>query len=339
MESEQINDLLHIGYICCYNPSTGNGILMDSHKNAHIFNAQNSQHLFIVYEFITYYGEGLFVYNVISLEEYKNYGEMSHRIEKPMSFYRTFNSGSFISDNRQNYKLQEAEEFIIDLLTKDKKPLPIKIEKPINKAIDEWMPNIIKKVDYVSSHLQEIANSYTVNINIVHISKVGGDDRFYTDRNTEISYRDTYIDNFFAKSKTLDSSSGYSSNYDSPYKEGRDLNKEKEDKYNFIINYNKGDHISALLKEKIKAIEETSKEKARINSNFLYYWGISKELNYPLRCTYLDFSIRFIKESTFIIENKVKLYQPENKFLIDCIMEFNEGVHTIKDWEDFMFKH
>ncbi len=40
------------------------------------------------------------------------------------------------------------------------------------------MLEITEYVNFVCSHLQEIADSYEVNITSNHISKIGGDDKF-----------------------------------------------------------------------------------------------------------------------------------------------------------------
>lgn len=286
-----------IGYICYYNTTTGNGLLMDAGKHIHVFNNIDEGTKLSIFDFVTYRGKDMLVVDVKSLNDYSK-------------LFANNSYGSSMFDNKEFFNLKSTDSFWFHFLVNKNKVSTNNTESSIFLDTEKVIESIIKRVDYVTSHKQEIADSYTVTNEVTHVSKIGGDDRFYTNRSVTLLYRDIYLDTFFANNELLDYSSGYSSNYDSPYKEGRDISKEKKDRENFILNYSKVKHITALLVHELPCI---------INLPFLHYWFISNGFNNPLCKSPVHKSIEFLKNKQQVINN----YNDIDIQLQSYITEFN----------------
>lgn len=327
--------MIHIGIVYTYNTLSGNGIVMDSSKKIHLFWSNPKTFKVSAFSFVTYKGEEDFVLDVIPLSAYENEGLCSHIIHSPMSFCESSGFGFFITDKDTTYHLNGAEEFIVRQFIKYKE-LRFYSNININTSVQNII-NIIDKVNYVSSHIAEIALSYKINIKITHLSKIGGDDRFYTDRKVSLLYRDSYLNKFFLTDKLLDESSGYSSNYDCPYKEGEDSEREEQDRLNFVKNYNKNEHLVELLKEYFS--QEQAKITKVINQNlpFYVYWGILSKDKVFFNDGYLKICIEYIQKIDNSILTEEDLKKKHNKELYNYMYLCNNNIVTEDTWRRVVF--
>lgn len=327
--------MLHLGIVYTYNISSGNGIVMDSSKKIHLFWNDSNKCKIDTFSFVTYKGESIFVSNVTPLNAYKNKGLCSHIIHDPMSFCESSDFGFFITDNEATYSLNGADKFIISQFVKYKE-LKFYSDTNSHSSVQSIL-NILDKVNYVSSHIAEIALSYKVNIEVTHISKIGGDDRFYTERKVSLLYRDSYINKFFSSDQLLDKSSGYSSNYDCPYKEGEDKEMEEQDKLNFVKNYSKNEHLTELLKEYFTQEQANIAEITKQNMPFYVYWGIISKDQVFFNDSCLKICIEYIQKTNNPILTEEDLKKEDNKELYNYMYLFNNNIVTEDTWRRIVF--
>lgn len=327
--------MIHIGIIYTYNTISGNGIVMDSSKKIHLFWSNPEVFKASIFSFVTYKGEKDYVFNVIPLSTYKNEGLCSHIIHRSMSFCESSGFGFFITDNEETYSLNGADEFIISQFVKYKE-LKFYNGTDSHSSVQSIL-NILDKVNYVSSHIAEIALSYKVNIEVTHISKIRGDDRFYTERKVSLLYRDSYINKFFLSDQLLDKSSGYSSNYDCPYKEGEDKEKEEHDRLNFVKNYSKNEHLTELLKEYFTQEQSKITEITKQNMPFFVYWGIISKDQVFFNDSYLKICIEYIQKTNNPILTEEDLKKKDNKELYNYMYLFNNNIVTEDTWRRIVF--
>lgn len=311
---------------------------MDSSKKIHLFWNDSNKYKIDTFSFVTYKGEGIFVSNITPLNAYKNKGLCSHIIHDPMSFCESSGFGFFITDDKETYSLNAADEFIINQFIRYKE---LHISHVCNDTDNDAFVNsvldILDKVNYVSSHIAEIALSYKVNIEVTHISKIGGDDRFHTDRKVSLLYRDSYINKFFSSDQFLDKSSGYSSNYDCPYKEGEDKEMEEQDRLNFVKNYSKKEHLTELLKEYFTQEQAKITEITKQNMPFYVYWGIISKDQVFFNDSYLKIYIEYIQKTNNPILTEEDLKKEDNKELYNYMYLFNNNIVTEDTWRRIVF--
>ena len=86
-------------------------------------------------------------------------------------------------------------------------------------------------------------------------------------------YRDTYLSKFFLPSEELDKQVAYSSNYDYPFGEGRQMEEEQNGKQSFLNGYNKTEHYSTLLFELNQSIENKDQYLKQEILDWAIFWG------------------------------------------------------------------
>lgn len=187
--------MTHIGYIDSYFPDKSLGVIIDAHKVAHIFSA-NSNNSFSSEQFVTYEGEDEIVNDVIALrdynkfESYKKWKKKSIQWCSPVIIY-------LVNKKGDRYRLVGPEKGVAEKFILNRPLKPSKVEPISAEEYNVEFTEIVKSVEYVNNHIQEIADSYKVLIEKHFYSKPGGDDYSSMDRNVELSYRDSYLDNFF----------------------------------------------------------------------------------------------------------------------------------------------
>ena len=268
--------MTHIGYIHTYHANERKGIVIDSHRFAHIFSSVEGHH-FTRFQFVTYEGEGEIVEDVIALESYPLY----RTIQKDKTFYIQDGSGSWykyylVNKRGERYTIDGPEAFIIKMLFHKKSLEPSNVNIYSEDEYKNEVNKIFEIVDFVSSHLNEIANSYKVRIKINHITKIGGDDSFYIDRHVELSYRDNYINRFFLCDENLYSDRGYTSHFEHSYKEGRQFEEEKKAINSFLSEYDKKEHLSVLLYSLNQKLTNSLEHTMNINIRYAVNWGLRK---------------------------------------------------------------
>lgn len=265
--------MTHIGYIKHIYPDYGFGIIIDAKKNAHCFELEPNKE-YKPYTFVSYEGENSLVTDIIPLEDYPRFSYYRPN----QTFYLQDGVGSWykfflVNKKGERYSLDGPEAFIIGKLFKNKPLFPPSIEPISFEEYQHSVEEIFNKVEYVSNHLEEIADSYKVYIKVSHFSKVGGDDRFYTNRCVSLLYRDTYLSKFFLPSEELDKQVAYSSNYDYPFGEGRQMEEEQNGKQSFLNGYNKTEHYSTLLFELNQSIENKDQYLKQEILDWAIFWG------------------------------------------------------------------
>lgn len=260
---------LHLGLLFAYNNESHNGVIIDSKKNGHIFTSKN--YAYESKQFVTYVGEDYEVEDVIPLTEYTIMSiDEWHRV-KPVKMAIVDYNPDLYDKYGHNYISYGAEQYILKRYVNGKDLCPTLKKCNISDCFDKASAN----AEYVRSHMKELADSYRVVINSTHCCKIGGDDRFYVDRDVTIKYRDGYLDRFFLRSKNLFRDSGYTSNFTSPYKTGEDYEEEKRARELFFQEYDYAEHHRFLLDEyeKESYVEENKYLKESIE--FLEYWHIN----------------------------------------------------------------
>lgn len=269
----------HIGYIAQITQDNKFGVLIDSKRKAHCFELQ-AKDKFVNHQFVTYCGELSVVTNVTPLESYPINSHYCYE-----AFYIQEGLGSsacwLVDTNGNRYELDGAEAYVVNRLIEKKPIIPQEINKYTFEEYNSQVLEVLNKVEYVCSHLQEIADSYTVKYRTRHIPKVGGDDRFYVDRDVEIVYRDTYLANFFLPDEQVFRDSGYTSHFDIPTWLEEEMNTckelQEEAKLKFIKEYDKGTHISTLLYELETAKAEERDKEVKELLEFYSFWAIGYE--------------------------------------------------------------
>lgn len=260
--------MTHIGYICFFDEKTHNGVLSDSNKEIHAFVSDKN---YEQYQFVTYEGEGFCVTEVVPLVDYEVTD--TYIFHKDKLVIQREGEGIFLYDKHTiKYKASGSEYFILNRYRLGKSLRPIEDFKDCKYSISE----VHDRVDYVKKNKKKIADSYKVFIKSTQISKTGGDDRFYVDRTVSICYRDAYIDRFFLSDVELDRQSGYTSNFDSLYKDGEDTEEERRGRSYFLSHYNSAEHFSYLCDEYSKNEKIEHYNILKDNLLFLKYWGMGE---------------------------------------------------------------
>lgn len=253
--------MTHIGFIYRYNKIDGMGVIIDSHRYAHLFKKQDRQ--FTRHQFVTYEGEGGVVDSVIPLEEYAKKSTLRQGLAR-----------IFLTDsNDVCYELDGAESYIAEKILNNKCLLS---DRTSMNDFQEDIKTVIENVNYVSSHLEDIASSYEVSIENWYITKIGGDDRRGTHRNVKLLYRDCYIDRFFLKDEELYRETAYHFGEPNPYKEGRLYEQERKDRDTFIHNYNKDEHLSALISELLQKVIDITRSQEKELATLMANWGVNE---------------------------------------------------------------
>jgi len=273
IECDDNNATTNIGYFHSFTEHCGYGIIIDSKRNAHCFTPDPACN-YKYRDFFTFEGDGVFVTNVIPLSSYPRF----LRFQQGKALYLQDGCGSwykyFLVDRYgKRYSLDGAEAFIVGKLFSNNYLHPSSIDPISEDDYSAKVKEISEAVEYVSTHIQEIADSYQVTVAVTHRSKIGGDDTFFSDRVVSLLYEDTYLHKFFLKSEQLDKDSGYSSHYDYPFGEGRKYEEEKEGKEAFLKGYNKIEHLSALLFEFQRKEDKKHFFENQDNNDWLKYWG------------------------------------------------------------------
>ena len=269
----------HIGYIAQITKDNKFGVLIDSKRKAHCFELQPTDK-FTKHQFVTYCGELSVVTNVIPLESYPIYSYYCYEasyIQEGVGAAACW----LVDANGNRYALDGAEAYAVGRLIQKKPIIPSQIKKDTYDEYNGQVLEVLKKVEYVSSHIQEIAESYIVKYRTSHITKIGGDDRFYVYREVEIDYTDAYLVNFFLPSEQVFRDSGYTSHFDIPTWLEEEMENceeaQKEAKLKFIQEYDKSSHISTLLYEMETAKAETQEKELKELLEFYSFWAIGFE--------------------------------------------------------------
>lgn len=281
--------MMHIGYIS--ELSNGVGIIIDAQHKAHCFVRDGKE--FVLYQFVTYEGEDELVKDVTLLESYPfSSGARSYRKEP---FYIQDGVGSMckyyiVSKTGERYGLKGAEAYIVDIIVnRNKKSHSDKTNLSLEDFTKE-IKTIYSKVEYVSSHIKKIADSYHVEFKVSHNPKIGGDDRFYVNRVVSIEYFDNYIARFFKKGERIYEESGYSSNFEMPDFIKKEM-EENDDlaKQTFMSKYNMIDHLSFLIYEFINSIAQQNNNIRAKNNILKAYWPMGEERGEYLEDPYVAF--------------------------------------------------
>lgn len=260
---------LHLGLLYAYNSESHNGVIIDSKKNGHIFMSNNYDYK--SKQFVTYEGEDFEVEDVIPLTEYATMSiDEWHRV-KPVKMTIVDYGPDLYDKYGHNYTSYGAECYILKRYVNGKVLCPI----PKSYVPIDCFHKASKYAEYVRSNMKEIADSYRVVIESSHLCKIGGDDRFYVDRNVSIKYMDGYLDRFFLRSKNLFRDSGYTSNFTSPYKTGEDYEEEKRARDLFFKEYSYDEHHSYLMDEYEKESYFEENKYLKEKMEFLEYWQIN----------------------------------------------------------------
>lgn len=260
--------MLHLGLLYAYNSESHNGVIIDSKKDGHIFNSKNYEYK--NKQFVTYEGEDFEVDDVIPLTEYAIMSIEEWHREKPVKMTIVDIGPNLYDKYGHGYSSDGAESYILKRYVNGKELCPAHNRS----SIDSFRKASIN-AEYVRSNMKEIADSYRVVIKSSHICKIGGDDRFYVDRNVTIKYRDGYLDRFFLKSKNLFRDSGYTSNFTSPYKTGEDYEEEKRARELFFQEYDYNEHHMFLMKEYDNESYFEENKYLKESMEFLEYWQIN----------------------------------------------------------------
>lgn len=320
--------MTHIGYICFYNEQTGNGILTDRYKRVHAF--VTLPHLALnSMQFITYQQNGELAEHIIPLEKYA----IASLYEENRVLYiqdGAIHGGSlFLTDSSgTRYMLRGAESFIVDRLLRHKSLKPMKTTSVTVNDMTAITKQLMEAVQYVSSHLNEIAHSYRVRIVNIHIPKTGGDDRFYTERRTEIIYRDIYLNKFFLQDEELDRHSAYTDYYCYPFKDGEQLSEEQQGRNSFLHNYNKEEHFATLLLDTLKKENERNIQIKKDNSLFASYWGMTEDPSILFHN--LSNCIQYIRKCKVPLESYSGSLSKEHQLLSEFLRDYNNGMVLIK---------
>ena len=236
--------MTHIGYIDSFFPDKGVGVIIDAHNVAHIFTT-NSNSSFSFKLFVTYEGEDEIVNDVIALEEYNKF-ESYKKWEKKSIQRCVMDITYLVNKNGDRYRLAGPEKRIADNYIRNYPLKPSNVKPISEEEYNVEFTNILNSVEYVSCHIQEIAESYQVIIEEQFYSKPGGDDQYSEYRKVKLSYRDSYLDKFFLEDKKLYSERSY---YISGRGDGnrRDFAAEEEGKAKFLANYSKEKHLCFRL--------------------------------------------------------------------------------------------
>ena len=271
--------MTHIGYIYIYNEVEKKGIVIDSHRYSHMFFSEEMD-VFHRNQFVTYEGEGDTVEDVIPLDSYPLY----KTYQKDKTFYIQDGTGSWhkyylVNKAGERFALNGPEAFIVNRLFRGETLYPTNIIPYSEDEHKKDIQKIFESIDYVSSNLKSIADSYKVSITINHISKTGGDDRFYIDRHVDLLYRDCYINSFFLNEENLVSESGYTSHFKHSYKKGRQFEIEEKHKNIFLQNYNKNEHLLKLLYEASQKSRKRVEHEMNKIVRFAVNWGLRNQVN------------------------------------------------------------
>lgn len=311
---------LHLGLLYAYNSESHNGVIIDSKKEGHIFMSKDYEYK--NGQFVTYEGVGFEVKNVIPLTEYTIMSIDEWHKNKPVKL-TIVGDGYYdpdIYDKYGNkYTAYGAESYILKRYINNKELRPL----PKRYVSVDCFHKALKYAEYVRSNMKEIAESYRVIIKSTHICKVGGDDRFYVDRNVSIEYRDGYLDRFFLRSKNLFADSGYTSNFTSPYKEGEDYEEEKRARDLFFKEYSYDEHHKYLMDEYEKESYHEENGYLKEKMKFLEYWQIN--------FSYLERVVSIVyasKEPFFDEKNRNKMSKAGLRIKQE-FDEYNRGFYAI----------
>lgn len=322
--------MTHIGYIHLYNKETHNGIIIDSNREFHVFRSNKDLDF---YQFVTYEGESFCVDEVIPLVDYEVCTEYNPK--KTWLIIQKESEGIFLySKHGTKYEAKGSEYFILRRYCLGQPLLPIEYKD--NQYI---LYEADERANYVSKNRDKIADSYKVFIKSTHFSKIGGDDRFHVDRIVSICYRDLYVDRFFLSSVELDRQSGYTSNFDSPYKDGEDFEEERRGRKYFLSNYNREEHLSYLGKEFSKDDKIEHYNVLKDNLLFLYYWGIKLygSNNIPkVSFDFFDVEKPLVDSNKKLTEAGLRLYKKYNKSRNGLTM--TDEHNLLEDLDDEQYK-
>lgn len=296
------------------------GIIVDSKHKVYGFEIKDKDDFFR-YQFVTFYGEGSIVFEVSHLESYP----LSCRYRKEASYIQE-GGGSmypcFMVDHKGNrYNLDGAEGYVVNRLLMGVPIVPEPFKEPTVEEYENEVKELLNSVEYVSLHMNEIADSYNVTYETRHLTKVGGDDRFYVERIASIEYTDCYLSLFFKPSETLYEDRGYTSHFEIPDEVHEEMKYTAEDaKLAFFQNYNKVNHAATLLYQRECIISQQREKCARelLTFNALWSW---KQYN-PCTNSYNSGvnSRRILQENVGTIEELEKIITNFNDKLVPNCM-------------------
>ena len=146
----------------------------------------------------------------------------------------------------------------------------------------EWIEKMARIIDTLD--INQVIESYKIEITYHHISKIGGDDRYYEEKTYSIQYRDSYLDQWFKTgSEELHRESAYTSYFERVNEYKRFTEEENEAKERAYNEYNRLEHLKALvkpffltLKKEFTTPQEDFLSPEKLNSilplNVLYKW-------------------------------------------------------------------
>ena len=104
--------------------------------------------------------------------------------------------------------------------------------------------------------ISQVFESYRIEITYHHISRIGRDDKYYEDKTYSIMYHDSYLDQWFKTgSERLHSDSGYTSHFERENEYKRFIDEENEAKTKAYLEYNKTEHLKALIKSSFASLK------------------------------------------------------------------------------------
>lgn len=212
------------------------------------------------------------VYSEAGLEPVSEYKLKEGRDCNDRHMMQMISRHCFIIDSAGNrQQVYGAEKFIIEQLFAGKMPLPVRAED-ISDSFHREASSIFEKVQYVYAHLSEIAESYRASIDNGISYRRDDSDIVTTELNTDILYRDSYINKFFPESGIIDRYETYGN--DLGYPKGRLYEKEVKCRKNFIDNYSRQEHIEALFHDLYATYLTKADQQNRNNNLYACYWGL-----------------------------------------------------------------
>ncbi len=131
--------------------------------------------------------------------------------------------------------------------------------KPLLDCLVEGFTEIRNKIDDFS--FIDCIESYNISIKHTHITKVGGDDRYYEDKVWDIEYTDDYMSQWLpTKSQNLYSDSGYTSHFDTVNPYQRFTDEEDVYKNKAYSEYSKLEHMQVMLRDLFSRLDIKSLE-------------------------------------------------------------------------------
>lgn len=255
-------------------------VIIDNSAIAHYFFSEDEKYKKGLWA--TYEGETDEVSNVIPYTEYKINNNVSQYAIPHTNYMETKTypmqlccNGVIVNKNGEQFTISDNETYVIKRLIKGEQVsiLPY----PINdiEQFERHILNIKNTIEYVSNHLQEIADSYHIEYETKIRAKIGDDDELKVIRHGQISYSDAYISLYMPISSKVVLDEGRYGDLSHDFTEQRAAEEMQNAKKRFLSEYSKFKHFSRLLYD-YQISRQQEIETIRIkNEELLQYWKVN----------------------------------------------------------------